>query len=210
MATVADLKSLNEKLRDFPYVSGYTPTQADVAALQAIGPLVHLTRWLKHITSFSDLEMKQFPKAPAVSAGGDAKKSAPAAAKPADDDDNEVDLFGSDDDDEAEQARLERAKAYQEKKAAKPAVIAKSSILLDVKPWDDETNVDDIEKLVRGIQSDGLMWGASKKVPLAYGIHKLSIICVVEDAKVSVDWLTEQIENFDLVQSTDIAAFQKI
>jgi translation elongation factor EF-1beta len=48
-------------------------------------------------------------------------------------------------------------------------------------------------------------------VPLAYGIKKLQISTVVEDDKVSVDWLTETIQEIeDLVQSVDIAAFNKI
>lgn len=51
-----------------------------------------------------------------------------------------------------------------------------------------------MEVEVRKIECDGLLWGAAKLVPLAYGIHKLQISCVVEDDKVSVDWLTEQIE----------------
>jgi translation elongation factor EF-1beta len=47
--------------------------------------------------------------------------------------------------------------------------------------------------------------------PLAYGIKKLQISTVVEDDKVSVDWLTETIQEIeDLVQSVDIAAFNKI
>lgn len=52
-----------------------------------------------------------------------------------DDDDDDIDLFGSDEEDE-EAARLkqERLDAYAAKKAKKPALIAKSSILLDVKP----------------------------------------------------------------------------
>lgn len=51
----------------------------------------------------------------------------------------------------------------------------------------------------------------AKLVPLAYGIHKLQISCVVEDEKVSVDWLQEQIEAVeDFVQSVDIAAFNKV
>lgn len=52
-----------------------------------------------------------------------------------DDDDDDIDLFGSDEEDE-ETARLkqERLDAYAAKKAKKPALIAKSSILLDVKP----------------------------------------------------------------------------
>jgi translation elongation factor EF-1beta len=68
-----------------------------------------------------------------------------------------------------------------------------------------------MEALVRKIACDGLLWGASKLVPLAYGIHKLQILCIVEDEKVSIDWLTEEIEKIeDLVQSVDIAAFNKI
>lgn len=51
------------------------------------------------------------------------------------DDDDDMDLFGSDEDDE-ETARIkqERLDAYAAKKSKKPALIAKSSILLDVKP----------------------------------------------------------------------------
>jgi elongation factor 1-beta len=56
-----------------------------------------------------------------------------------------------------------------------------------------------------------MIWGASKLVPLAYGIKKLQIMCVIEDDKVSVDELTEKIQEFeDFVQSVDIAAFNKI
>lgn len=52
-----------------------------------------------------------------------------------DDDDDDIDLFGSDEEDEeAERLKQERLEAYAAKKAKKPAVIAKSSILLDVKP----------------------------------------------------------------------------
>ena len=48
-------------------------------------------------------------------------------------------------------------------------------------------------------------------MPVGYGIQKLQIICVVEDEKVSIDLLTETIQEFeDFVQSVDIAAFNKI
>lgn len=96
---------------------------------------------------------------------------------------------------------------------SEPALIAKSNIILDVKPWDDETDMAKMEEEVRKITTDGLLWGAgefflrlqlisgvllisiaAKLVPLAYGIKKLQISSVVEDDKVSVDWLQEQIE----------------
>lgn len=54
-----------------------------------------------------------------------------------------------------------------------------------------------MEEAVRKITTDGLLWGAAKFVPLAYGIHKLQISCVVEDDKVSIDWLTEEIEKIE-------------
>ncbi|CAG9796618.1 unnamed protein product [Diatraea saccharalis] len=130
------------------------------------------------------------------------------------DSDDGVDLFGSDDEEENEAAaklREERLAAYNAKKAKKPVLIAKSNIILDVKPWDDETDMTAMEQAVRQITTDGLLWGAAKLVPLAYGIHKLQISCVVEDDKVSIDWLTEEIEKLeDFVQSVDIAAFNKV
>jgi elongation factor 1-beta len=65
----------------------------------------------------------------------------------------------------------------------------------------------ELEKNVRAIEKDGLVWGASKLVPLGYGIKKLQINLVVEDEKVSLDELQEQIaEDEDYVQSTDIVS----
>ena len=80
-----------------------------------------------------------------------------------------------------------------------------------LKPWDDETDMKDVEKSVRSIEADGLLWGASKLVPLAYGIFKLQISCVIEDEKIGTDFLEESITAFeDLIQSVDIVAFNKI
>ncbi|XP_078459766.1 elongation factor 1-delta isoform X2 [Lampetra planeri] len=126
--------------------------------------------------------------------------------------DDDIDLFGSDEDDGvAEKLREERVKAYSEKKAKKPVLIAKSSIVLDVKPWDDETDMAELEAKVRSVSMDGLLWGASKLLPVGYGIKKLQIQCVVEDDKVGTDILEEEITKFeDHVQSVDVAAFNKI
>ncbi|VDM52151.1 unnamed protein product [Angiostrongylus costaricensis] len=127
--------------------------------------------------------------------------------------DEDFDLFGSDDEN-PEKAKIvdERLKAYHEKKSKKSGPIAKSSVILDVKPWDDETNLEEMESLVRGIEMDGLVWGGSKFIPVGYGIKKLQIISVIEDDKVSVDDLVEKItgEFESHVQSVDIVAFNKI
>nr|XP_060631961.1 elongation factor 1-delta isoform X4 [Anolis sagrei ordinatus] len=136
-----------------------------------------------------------------------------ASAVAEEDEDDDIDLFGSDEEEDQEAARIreERLKQYAEKKSKKPGLIAKSSILLDVKPWDDETDMAKMEECVRSVQMDGLVWGASKLVPVGYGIKKLQIQCVVEDDKVGTDILEEEITKFeDYVQSVDIAAFNKI
>merc|ERR1712189_154423 len=95
--------------------------------------------------------------------------------------DDDVDLFGSDDEEESEEKKRiteERLKAYAEKKSKKPALIAKTSVLFDVKPWDDETDMDKMLESCKTIEMDGLLWGASKLVPIGYGIKKLQLMCV--------------------------------
>lgn len=178
-------------------------------------------------SSLSKLESRVsvLEKCPAAAApllnGIAPKTTAPPQKSPAiqskgssnDDEDDAIDLFGSDDevDEEAERLKEQRLQEYAAKKAKKPALIAKSSILLDVKPWDDETDMAKLEECVRSVQVDGLLWGASKLVPVGYGIKKLQINCVVEDDKVGTDLLEEEITKFeDYVQSVDVAAFNKI
>ena len=208
--TPQGLKELNNFLADNSYISGYTPSKADLSVFDALGKapnaeFAHIQRWYKHIASFDTKERSSWGGAPLPQTAG-AKPTVAA-------DDDDVDLFGSDEEEdaEAEKIREERVAAYAAKKSKKPALIAKSSVLLDVKPWDDETDMKEMEKQVRTIEMDGLLWGASKLVPVGYGINKLQIMCVIEDDKVSIDELTEKIQEFeDFVQSVDIAAFNKI
>uniref|UniRef100_A0A915CSM2 Uncharacterized protein n=1 Tax=Ditylenchus dipsaci TaxID=166011 RepID=A0A915CSM2_9BILA len=101
--------------------------------------------------------------------------------------DADFEFFGDDDseeDEDKERLVQERLKAYAEKKAKKPGVIAKSTVIYDVKPWDDTIDVKQIEE---------------------------KICCVIEDEKVSTDWLEEEITaNEDLVRSVDVVAFNKV
>lgn len=72
-------------------------------------------------------------------------------------------------------------------------------------PADDETDMEELQKNVKAIEMDGLVWGASKLVAVGFGIKKLQINLVVEDEKVSLEDLQEKIaEDEDHVQSSDI------
>ena len=216
LQTADGLRSLNTFLLDKSYIGGYRPTQGDVAVFEAVksapaAEFVNALRWFNHIASFNNEEKAKFQgERKAADAYGPQSCPAAAAAPAKADDDDDVDLFGDDNEEESEQTK-QRLAAYAEKKAKKPAVVAKSNIVLDVKPWDDETNMQELEEKVRSIQMDGLLWGASRLVPLAFTIKKLQITCVVEDDKVGTDILEESIMEFsDHVQSVDIASFQKI
>jgi len=120
-----------------------------------------------------------------VSVGGasTAAAAAPAAAAVADeDDDEELDLFGA----ETEEEKEAKAKVIATAKArgAEKAKLSKSMIILDLKPWDDETDMAAMEAYVRSFEKEGLLWGASKLVPVGYGIKKLQITVIIEDFKV--------------------------
>merc|ERR1712098_150665 len=211
LKSAAGIKALNTYLEENSYIEGYVPSQADTSVFEALGKApsadnAHALRWYNHIKSFG-AGMKQFAKASKDYVGG-----APAAAEEEDDDD--VDLFGSDDEeDDEEKKRIteEGLKAYNEKKAKKPKVIAKTSVLFDVKPWDDETDMEAMKEACKSIEMEGLVWGATKLVPVGYGINKLQIMCTVEDDKVSIEELSEKMTEFeDFVQSVDVAAMNKI
>ncbi|KAF8644037.1 hypothetical protein AX16_008753 [Volvariella volvacea WC 439] len=212
----ANLAKLEDYLLSRSYVEGYTPSQADVVVFNAITSAPdaaanpNVARWYKHIQSYK----AEFASLPGSSTAGEAflggAEAAPAAAAA---DDEDIDLFGSDEEEDAEAERIkaERVAEYNAKKAGKAKPVAKSVVTLEVKPWDDETDMEALEKSVRSIEQDGLVWGLSKLVPIGYGIRKLQITLVVEDEKVSLDELQEKIQEFeDYVQSTDVAAMQKL
>ena len=127
----------------------HEPTQADVVVYKSLpnapdkATHPHAARWYKHIASWEaehaslpgDARKVAADYVPALKSAAKAPAKETPAAAAAEEDEDEVDLFGSDDEDDAEAERVkqERLKAYAEKKAAKPKVIAKSIVTLDVR-----------------------------------------------------------------------------
>ncbi|KAJ5883801.1 Elongation factor 1-beta [Penicillium subrubescens] len=218
----AGLTLANNYLATRSYIVGDAPSQADVVTFKAFsaGPdaakFPHVARWYKHIASYES-EFSTLPgdSSKAFTAYGPESTELPVNPKDKPEEDDEEDLFGSDSEEEdaaVVEERNRRLEEYKAKKAAKgPKPAAKSLVTLEVKPWDDETDLKQMEENVRAIEMDGLVWGASKLVAVGFGIKKLQINLVVEDEKVSTDALQAQIEeDEDHVQSTDIAAMQKL
>ena len=125
----------------------------------------------------------------------------PASAAPVEDD-----LFGDDDDTPVVPVKKPEPKKQKEKP------IAKSIVVFDVKVYEQETDLLKLfEKIKAEIVVDGLVWNNEPKVlPVAFGMNKLQVGCVIEDAKVSVEDFYEKIEEWEDVQSIDTVSFQKL
>jgi len=212
-----DLAKLNDFMLDKSYVAGWDVSGEDVALFKAISgapsaELVNALRWWNHIKSY-EAEFSSIGCAPAAAAAAEEEEED-------EDDDDDMDFFDSDDEDvdaKAEELKQQRIAEYNRKKAEKAAkkgvVAAKSMITLDVKPFDDETDLKALAAtLKKDIEMDGLVWAQQHKiVPVAFGICKLQITAVIEDDKVSTDDLVEKIESYeDDVQSVDISSFNKL
>lgn len=218
--TDSGVKALDEYLSGKTYISGDSFTLDDVKVYAAVveKPSDHFPNASRWYDCISSKLAASFPgKAVGVRIAGHAAplEAAPAKeskeAAPATVDDDDLDLFG-DETEEEKRAAEEREAAV--KASSKKKESGKSSVLLDVKPWDDETDMKKLEETVRSIEMPGLLWGASKLVAVGYGIKKLQIMMTIVDDLVSVDTLIEERLTVEpaneYIQSCDIVAFNKI
>ena len=173
-------------------VARYSPSQADVVTFKAIStpPTVekhpHAYRWYNHVKSY-EAEFSSLPGDPSKPFTTYGPEVSQVTINPKDapnDEEEEVDLFGSDEDEEEDpevvKEREKRLADYNAKKALKTKPAAKSIVTMDVKPWDDETDLEKLKANVLAIEMDGLVWGGSKFVPVGFGIKKLQINVVIE------------------------------
>ena len=230
--------AIEKQVTESQWIGGQQPSLADREAFEALScpPNVeshpHAFAWWCLVAKFVPAVRQSWTgAAPAKAAPAKGAKKEAAPAKKADDD---FDPFADDDDEEDAEAakaalkkKAEEAKVKKEK--AKP--IAKSILVWEVKPYSADTDLDALAKKIISHEIDGLVWKTEyKKEPVAFGVFKLNIGAVIEDAKVSSDDVQEMMENlcgdeklvkgedddsdFDerdyLVQSVEILVFNKL
>ncbi|CAM9344035.1 unnamed protein product [Discosporangium mesarthrocarpum] len=137
--------------------------------------------------------------------------------KPKDQEDEVDDLFGDDEEEaptEEAPTQMSRAEkmAAAKKEKEKKKKIDRSQVVLEVKPWEADTDLKKLFEKITKVEIAGLAWGeAMKLVPVAFGVKKLVISCVVEDDKVGVEDITDAIEAFeDDVQSVDMTTMNRL
>ncbi len=152
-------------------------------------------------------------------------KAAPAPAAKKDDDLNIFDDDADEDEEtraanKARQERMMLAKKLKDEKDAasgkvkkdKEKPIEKSLVVLEVKPWEADTDLKMVWGLIKEFQQEGLTWGETYKLePVAYGIMKLVMTATIVDSLVLMDDITDKIESLeDYVQSVQVASMNKI
>ncbi|KAH1263540.1 Elongation factor 1-beta 1 [Glycine max] len=208
--TEEGIKSLDQFLSGKTYISGDQLTKDDIKVYAAVvekpgDTFPNAAKWYDAVSSQLAPSFPGHAQGVRFSGAAAPAEAAPAkAAATAEEDDDDLDLFG-DETEEDKKAAEEREAA---KKPAKKKESGKSSVLLDVKPWDDETDMKKLEETVRSIEMP------AKLVPVGYGIKKLQIMMTIVDDLVSVDTLVEERLTVEpcneYIQSCDIVAFNKI
>ena len=216
LSSASGLSAFNDFLATRSYVSGYA-FSSDDAALFAECPAPfrdshpHVFRWYLHIAHLVGM--------PQVIAAKATQPPAEAQEEKKEEEDNDDFDMGWDDDEEEEEedsgsksmSRAERIKAAQDAKKKKN--VGRTQVILDIKPSEIEVDLNQLWRDICATPINGVTWGEGFEIePVAFGICKLVMSCVMVDDEVGMDDITEAIENTfeDLVQSVDVAAMNKV
>jgi len=237
MTKFTTVAALEQHLATRSYVTGYSQTIDDITELKALSEIPspasypHTYRWASHIIALTGIS--SIAKGTAATVTATVASSTKAAAAKTDDFD---DLFGDDDEEEvlnddgenaeeaaatkARQARMEAARKLKEEKDAKDGKVKadkakpveKSLLVLEVKPWEADTDLEMVWNKIKEYTQEGLAWGETFKLePVAYGIKKLVMTATIVDSLVLMDDITENIEAIEeYVQSCTVASMNKI
>lgn len=64
-----------------------------------------------------------------------------------------------------------------------------------------DSDLDEITRLAKEIKVEGMTWGeAVKKVPVAFGLYKLQLSCVILDDVVNTSDITDQLEALGMTE----------
>lgn len=244
LSTTEGLGQLNAYFLGRTYTFGIGPSSADaelvklVGAAPAAATYPHAARWFAHITSFAAAKQAKFDAA--TLAVGEVKPVAAAAAAGGDDSDSDDDdLFGDDSDDDSDDDLSALAAAAENKVDPNKWMWERSQLVIDIKPLDDETDLEalgtavletDFADFERGVEAmkreqaavagiddiinyeAALQWGENFELQdVAYGIQKLVVSVVMMDDIFGTDDIVDYLMNMfeDKIQSIDVRGFNK-
>ena len=199
--TPEKLKEINFSLNDKLFINGDQPSSEDAEIFEKIrhnfildkGDYPNIFAWLQFMTLFENKVIESW------------KINKKGKNKNKNEEENEEDEFN-----------LLLNKIYEEKQKKSnnknnENEIHYSFVLLEIKVWDSEQDLDALAKKIQNIEKEGLVWKKEYKLKeIIFGIQKILMGLIVNDDIISIDEIIDEIQSWeDEVQSIEMA-FNKL
>ena len=196
--TPEKLKEINFSLNDKLFINGDQPSSDDAEIFEKIrhnfildkGDYPNIFAWLQFMTLFENKVIESWK----INKKGKNNEE-----------ENEEDEFN-----------LLLNKIYEEKQKKSKNKnneneIHYSFVLLEIKVWDSEQDLDALAKKIQNIEKEGLVWKKEYKLKeIIFGIQKILMGLIVNDDIISIDEIIDEIQSWeDEVQSIEMA-FNKL
>ena len=219
------LADLEKKLEHNLFVKGAQPSQDDAEAFAKFveakavpdqDKYPSVWAWYSLMVLFEDEVIKSWKpqgkqEQHKKEKGGKGGKKDKKEDKNEEAEEDDLDLFGEETE-EDKKAKEEMKKKNKDKKGKKKKEVDKSHVILEIKGWDAEQDLEALaKKIISTIKMDGLSWNTGYKLEeVAFGIKKLVIAFLAEDEKVSVQEIIDTLESWqDEIQSVETVSFNK-
>lgn len=123
-----------------------------------------------------------------------------------------MDVFGEETEEDKKAKEEMKKKNKENKKGKKKKEVDKSHVILEVKGWDADQDLESLaKKIISTIKKDGLSWNTGYKLEeVAFGVKKLVIAFLAEDEKCSVQEIVDELESWENdIQSVEVVSFNK-
>ncbi len=196
--TPEKLEEINSSLNDKLFINGDQPSSEDAEIFEKIrhnfrldkGLYPNIFAWLQFMTLFENKVIESWK----INKKGKNNEE-----------ENEEDEFN-----------LLLNKIYEEKQKKSKNKnneneIHYSFVLLEIKVWDSEQDLDALAKKIQNIEKEGLVWKKEYKLKeIIFGIQKILMGLIVNDDIISIDEIIDEIQSWeDEVQSIEMA-FNKL
>ena len=213
------LADLEKKLENNLFVKGAQPSHEDAEAFEKFitakcvpdqDKFPSVWAWYSLMVLFEDEVIKSWKSSAKPEqnkkGGKKGKKEEKQEKKPEKGgDEDDLDLFG-------EETEEDKKAKEEMKKKNKPKPVDKSHVILEVKGWEADQDLEALaKKIISTIKKDGLSWNTGYKLEeVAFGVKKLIIAFLAEDEKCSVQEIVDELESWENdIQSVEVVSFNK-
>lgn len=208
------------KLKDALFLNGNLPGKIDAEVLEACEKDKFVPCQCKYPNFWAWYSLMVLYEKPIVDSWkkveekkGGKPQGKPNKEKKEEKEDDDFDPFAEEteeDKENLEKMKKDKKKDGKKKKEKEPD---KSLILLEVKGFESDQDLDALaKKIIKEVKREGLTWKKEYKLQdVAFGIKKIVMGCVVVDDICSIDDIVDELTSWEEeVQSVEIVSFNKL